>query len=64
MTTGPAYCIPDTTLEELAKTMVEEDCGAIPVVDGAGGRPLGIVTDRDIVTRAVARGGSGWTRVP
>jgi CBS domain-containing protein len=37
--------------------MVEHDCGAIPVVaDQVGRQPLGIVTDRDIVTRTIAAG--------
>jgi CBS domain-containing protein len=37
--------------------MVEQDCGAIPVVDDLRLRqPVGILTDRDIVTRVVAKG--------
>ena len=34
--------------------MRDNDTGAVPVVEN--GRPLGIVTDRDIVVRAVAEG--------
>jgi len=36
---------------------VDHDCGAIPVVDSVDTRrPIGIVTDRDIACRAVAKG--------
>ena len=35
--------------------MIETDCGEIPVVD-ASDRPIGVITDRDIVCRAVAEG--------
>lgn len=35
--------------------MVECDCGEIPVVD-AGKKLIGVVTDRDIVCRVVAKG--------
>jgi len=36
---------------------VDHDCGAIPVVDNVDTRrPIGIVTDRDIACRAVAKG--------
>jgi CBS domain-containing protein len=35
--------------------MVRRDCGALPVVDDSG-RLIGMVTDRDIVTRVIARG--------
>lgn len=55
MTRDPATCAPNTPLREVARMMVERDCGAIPVVDEQT-RPIGIVTDRDIVTRAVAGG--------
>lgn len=56
MTPNPACCAPDARLTEVAKMLVEHDCGAIPVVDGAERRLVGVVTDRDIVCRAVAEG--------
>jgi CBS domain-containing protein len=55
MTPGPAVCTPNTTLDEVAKLMRQNDCGEIPVVDSAE-RPIGVVTDRDIVCRLVAAG--------
>ena len=55
MTQDPACCSPNATLDEVAKLMIENDCGEIPVVD-ASDRPIGVITDRDIVCRAVAEG--------
>ena len=55
MTPDPACCTPDTSLVEVAKLMVINNCGEIPVVD-ADGQPIGVVTDRDIVCRIVAEG--------
>jgi CBS domain-containing protein len=55
MTPDPACCSPDTTLEKIATLMVANDCGEIPVIDRFG-RPVGVVTDRDIVCRVVAEG--------
>ena len=45
---------PETTLQEAAKKMKSKDLGAIPVYEGD--RLIGMVTDRDIATRAVAEG--------
>ena len=57
MTTDPACCISETALQEVAQMMIDHDCGEIPVVDGKETkRPIGVVTDRDIVCRTVARG--------
>lgn len=57
MTENPVCCVKDTSLEEVARMMVENDCGAIPVVaDQEDWRPVGIITDRDITCRAVAEG--------
>lgn len=53
MTKEPTCCGPETQLQEIAKKMVDCDCGMIPIVDD-GGRAIGAVTDRDIVCRAVA----------
>jgi CBS domain-containing protein len=55
MTPDPACCRTSTTLDDVAKLMRQHDCGEIPVVDAAD-RPIGVVTDRDIVTRVVAEG--------
>jgi len=55
MTADPACCSPDTTLEKIATLMVANDCGEIPIIDRSG-RPIGVVTDRDIVCRVVAEG--------
>jgi CBS domain-containing protein len=55
MTPDPACCSPNTTLDTVAKMMVENDCGEIPIVD-VSDRPVGVVTDRDIVCRVVAEG--------
>jgi CBS domain-containing protein len=44
----------DASLVEVAKIMSEINCGAVPVV--TDNKVRGIVTDRDIVIRCVARG--------
>jgi len=57
MTQNPACCTPETSLQEVAHMMLEHDCGEIPVVDSEQSRrPIGVITDRDIVCRAVAQG--------
>ena len=57
MTESPACCTPDTSLQEVAKMMVDNDCGCIPVVDDKGSKmPVGMITDRDITCRVVANG--------
>jgi len=55
MTPDPACCSPNTTLDLVAKMMVQNNCGEIPIVDSSN-RPVGVVTDRDIVCRVVAEG--------
>jgi CBS domain-containing protein len=56
MTADPACCTPDTPLAEVARMMVDNDCGEIPVVENEDSKiPLGVVTDRDIVCRTVAK---------
>jgi CBS domain-containing protein len=57
MTADPAVCTMDTPLQEVARMMVQCDCGEIPVVERHDlKKVVGVVTDRDIVTRAVAAG--------
>lgn len=57
MTKDPACCTPDTSLQEVAKMMVDSDCGCIPVVDSKDSKmPVGMITDRDITCRVVAKG--------
>ena len=55
MTQDPACCSPSTRLDQVAKMMVENNCGEIPIVDRSN-HPIGVVTDRDIVCRVVAQG--------
>jgi CBS domain-containing protein len=55
MTENPTCCTPDTSLREVAKMMVETDCGCIPVID-ENAKPIGMITDRDITVRTVAEG--------
>jgi CBS domain-containing protein len=54
MTARPRCATPDTPLQEVAQIMEAEDVGAVPVIDGD--RLVGMVTDRDIVVRALAQG--------
>jgi CBS domain-containing protein len=54
MTPNPRTVTPGDSIQSTARIMRDEDTGAVPVVDN--GRPVGIVTDRDIVVRAVADG--------
>jgi CBS domain-containing protein len=52
MTPAVQTVSPSQSLAEAAEVMKGEDVGSVPVV--AEGRLAGILTDRDIVTRAVA----------
>jgi CBS domain-containing protein len=55
MTRRVATATPDTSLVEIARLLVENDCGAIPILDDeTSRRPVGMITDRDIVCRVVA----------
>ncbi len=57
MTRNPACCTSDSSLQEVAKMMLDNDCGAIPVVENQSQKkPIGIITDRDITIRTVAEG--------
>src|SRR4029450_8869230 len=54
MTERPRAVKPQTTLSEVAEVMETDDVGAGPLVEGD--RPGGLVPDRDIVVRAIAKG--------
>lgn len=55
MTPDPACCTLNATVDEIARLMVQNNCGEIPVVNSLD-QPIGVVTDRDIVCRIVAEG--------
>lgn len=54
MTGNPQSVTERDDLQKVAKLMLDHDCGAIPVVDGK--KIIGMITDRDIVIRVVAKG--------
>ena len=57
MTANPACCTAETGLQDVAQMMIDHDCGEIPVVENKKTNlPIGVITDRDIVCRTVARG--------
>lgn len=57
MTHNPACCTPSTPLQDVARMMVDCNCGEIPVVDDFDSmHPMGAITDRDITCRTVAKG--------
>ena len=45
---------PRTGIVDAAKRMIEQEKGPLPIVEGE--RPVGIVTDRDIIAHVVAEG--------
>ncbi|HZX77718.1 CBS domain-containing protein [Lysobacter sp.] len=61
MTTDVFLTAPTRTIREAAETMQRMDVGSLPV--GDGDRLVGMVTDRDIAIRAVARGMGAETPV-
>ena len=54
MTSNPVTVASDSPIEEAARLMRQHDVGVLPVMDGSSFR--GVVTDRDIVIKAVAEG--------
>ena len=56
MTAQVATATPATTIAEVARTMAQIESGAVPVMDE--GKVVGLITDRDIVIRVVAKGGA------
>jgi CBS domain-containing protein len=45
---------PGTSVVDVAKRMIQEEKGPLPIVEGE--RPVAIVTDRDIIAHVVAKG--------
>jgi CBS domain-containing protein len=52
MTDHPFMIAPNATLQEAAEIMKKANCGFLPV--GRKTKAIGVITDRDIVLRAVA----------
>jgi len=61
MTSDPSCCSPNDSLRDVAQMMRDIDCGSVPIVEN--GRIIGIVTDRDLVVRALASGRGADTKV-
>lgn len=57
MSANPVCCTRDTTIQDVAAMMVDYDCGVIPIVESQESQKLiGLITDRDIVCRTIAKG--------
>lgn len=54
MTRDVRVATPGQSIRDVARTMAEADAGILPV--GENDRLVGMITDRDIAVRAVARG--------
>lgn len=54
MTESVDFATPNTTVVELAQKMKKDDIGSIPICEGQ--KVVGIITDRDIVIKAVSEG--------
>jgi CBS domain-containing protein len=55
MTRRVRSCQPASTLEAVARIMWEQDLGALPVTDDTG-RPIAMITDRDLAVAAYTQG--------
>jgi len=54
MSSPAEVCSPDAPVNQIAQRMTRRGIGALLVCDGSS-RPLGIVTERDLVTKVLAR---------
>lgn len=61
MTRNVRMARPEEALRTVAKRMAEDDVGFLPVEEND--RLVGMITDRDIVTRGIARGLDGASQV-
>ena len=55
MTRNPQCVTEQDSLQDVARLLLDCDCGSLPVV-GENERLIGMITDRDIVVRVVAQG--------
>lgn len=62
MNSSPITCNPSASAEQTARLMTQNEVGAVIVVDEHR-RPVGIVTDRDLVARVLATGRGSDTPV-
>lgn len=64
MTENPACITPETSARQAARLMEDNDVGSLPVVESEASRRLvGVVTDRDLALRVLARGESPEVQV-
>lgn len=63
MTRQVVTAAPTDSVQAVARLMVDSDTGAIPIEVPGVGSLVGVVTDRDIVTRIVAEGRASTTAV-
>lgn len=54
MTSAPVSSNPDAKVDLIAKLMLDQNCGEIPICED--GKVIGVVTDRDIACRSFAVG--------
>jgi CBS domain-containing protein len=54
MTRDVETCAPTATVQEVARLMADRNVGVVPIAEGD--RLVGLVTDRDIAVRVVAKG--------
>jgi CBS domain-containing protein len=63
MTSNVSVGTVEMTLQDVAKLMKDKDIGVLPIVESGTNKLLGIVTDRDIVVRAIADAKEASTKV-
>jgi len=64
MTKNPACATTNASAQQVARLMEQNDCGCVPVLDAEDNRKLvGVVTDRDLALRGIAKGKSPDTLV-
>ena len=57
MSKKPFCCTPDQTVQEVAKTLCDQNIGSVPVVDDHQSKRLqGVVTDRNLCCTVIANG--------